>query len=302
MPRSKPKPEPPPQIARLPYTPQAELASFRSSTRCWRGFQTTWDICLVDEGISEWRYRGKTMSSPPGSVRLKEPGETFRTLSVKQASSMQLLRVSHEYVQTLLDPWPSSRLYLTTFQFDAPHLFQRSSELFQVLKHSQNKLEQETHLAEGLSSILLHHLALQPKNVPVLSHPGVKKAREYIDAYFAEEITLEQLAQIAGLHPVYLSRVFRKEVGLPPHAYQNERRLLAALSMLEQGMSPVDTAVNVGFVDQSHLTRQFKRQIGLTPGAFRRISSALQLPTTNRVLTLTAHAHHVPPKSTQPST
>ena len=63
-------------------------------------------------------------------------------------------------------------------------------------------------------------------------------------------------------------RAFRKEVGLSPHAYLNQLRLLEARRLIAQGRAPADVATQVGFYDQSHLIRHFKRVYGITPGQY----------------------------------
>jgi AraC-like DNA-binding protein len=63
-------------------------------------------------------------------------------------------------------------------------------------------------------------------------------------------------------------RSFRKEYGLPPHAYANQLKLIAAKRKLQAGLPPAEVAADVGFYDQSHLTRVFKRAFDLTPGRF----------------------------------
>ena len=98
----------------------------------------------------------------------------------------------------------------------------------------------------------------------------MRRVRAYLDAHAAEDISLADLGTLAGLSPLYLARSFRKAVGVPPHAYQILRRVEAATALLRQGNAPAVVAQACGFADQSHMTRQFRRAHGVTPGAFRR--------------------------------
>ncbi|HYM70106.1 MAG TPA: helix-turn-helix transcriptional regulator, partial [bacterium] len=66
----------------------------------------------------------------------------------------------------------------------------------------------------------------------------------------------------------HLCRTFHREVGLPPHAYQTQVRVERARSLLRNGVPIAEAAAAVGFYDQAHLTRQFKRVIGVTPGQY----------------------------------
>jgi transcriptional regulator GlxA family with amidase domain len=65
-------------------------------------------------------------------------------------------------------------------------------------------------------------------------------------------------------------RAFRGETGLPPHAYLNQLRVRRARVLLDDGVTPADVAVQVGFADQAHLTRHFKRVVGVPPAAYQR--------------------------------
>jgi AraC-like DNA-binding protein len=81
-------------------------------------------------------------------------------------------------------------------------------------------------------------------------------------------VTLRALARFAGLSAFHLCRVFREAVGMPPHAYQTQIRVRRAKSLLAAGVPIARAAAEAGFYDQSHLTRHFKRIVGLTPGRY----------------------------------
>ncbi len=91
----------------------------------------------------------------------------------------------------------------------------------------------------------------------------------YLDEHFAENVTLERLAEIAYLSPYHLNRIFSQTVGLPPHKYKIQRQVKQARSLLLQGMPLKQVAAETGFADQSHLTRQFKRLMQVTPGQYQ---------------------------------
>ena len=76
------------------------------------------------------------------------------------------------------------------------------------------------------------------------------------------------LAAAAGLSPYYFIRVFRQAVGLTPHAYLVQLRVETAKRLLDRGQPVVEAALAAGFADQSHLTRHFKRIVGVTPGQY----------------------------------
>lgn len=73
---------------------------------------------------------------------------------------------------------------------------------------------------------------------------------------------------MAELNPFYLVRVFRKELGLPPHEFLTQVRVEQARRLLAGACPVAQVALETGFVDQSHLTNRFKRIVGVTPKQF----------------------------------
>jgi AraC-like DNA-binding protein len=96
----------------------------------------------------------------------------------------------------------------------------------------------------------------------------VRRVRDYLAAHLAENVTLDQLAAVTDLSAFHLLRVFRAAVGLPPHAYLTQLRIAHAKRRLAQSQGVAQVAAETGFVDQSHLTKQFKRLVGVTPGQY----------------------------------
>ncbi len=96
----------------------------------------------------------------------------------------------------------------------------------------------------------------------------LRTAHAFVHANFMRDFSIDELSQAAGLSRFHLMRAFRKEFGLPPHTYANQLKLIAAKHKLQAGVAPAEVAVEVGFYDQSHLTRLFKRAFDLTPGRF----------------------------------
>ena len=85
----------------------------------------------------------------------------------------------------------------------------------------------------------------------------------------AEPVSARALSALVGLHPAYLNRVFSARVGMPPHAYLTDLRVQRARELLAAGRPLSGVAYDTGFADQSHLTRCFKRAVGITPGAYQ---------------------------------
>lgn len=100
--------------------------------------------------------------------------------------------------------------------------------------------------------------------------PLAHRLRDLLDARVADGVTLPEAARVLGAHPTHLVRAFSGEFGIPPHRYLTGRRLDRARRLLLAGERPADVAAAVGFHDQSHLTRHFRRLLGVTPAAYAR--------------------------------
>jgi AraC-like DNA-binding protein len=99
--------------------------------------------------------------------------------------------------------------------------------------------------------------------------PAVARARQRLDDAPEQPVTLAGLAALSGVSRFQLLRGFAREVGATPHAYLLQRRVRLARRLLVEGCAPVEAALRAGFADQSHLTRAFRRQFGVTPACYR---------------------------------
>jgi AraC family transcriptional regulator len=134
-------------------------------------------------------------------------------------------------------------------------------------------------LAESLGNVLAVHL-LRHFGAPASAdpHPGgvlpkhrLRAVLEYIHDHLDAELSLERLAAVAHVSPYHFARLFKHSTGLPPHQYVIGRRVERAKELLREPDRPplAEVATEVGFADQSHFTRHFKRLVGVTPRRFR---------------------------------
>jgi AraC family transcriptional regulator len=94
---------------------------------------------------------------------------------------------------------------------------------------------------------------------------------EYVEEHLDASLTLERIAAVAHLSPYHFARQFKATTGLPPHQYVVARRVERAQQLLRQGdLSLAEVAACAGFSDQSQLSQNFKRVVGVTPGQFRK--------------------------------
>jgi AraC family transcriptional regulator len=101
-----------------------------------------------------------------------------------------------------------------------------------------------------------------------------RRAKEVMNGSLDKDISIAQLASECGLSSSHFARAFRQATGRPPHRWLLERRLEATQDLLlNSQMSLQEIANACGFSDQSHLSRAFRRMVGTSPGAWRRIRS-----------------------------
>jgi AraC-like DNA-binding protein len=100
------------------------------------------------------------------------------------------------------------------------------------------------------------------------------RVRSMIHDTFAQDLGAGELAAAAGCSRYAVYRAFHATYGMAPSDYQRQLRLRAARMLLATGRRPADVAAEVGFADQAHLTRWFRRWFGITPGLYSRPAPA----------------------------
>lgn len=149
-----------------------------------------------------------------------------------------------------------------------PLLAMHFARLFACLTASRSdRLASEESLLRSLIYVLRQHSAV--RRLPSGPPPSVAKAIQRLDSAPETPISLAELAALSGVSRFQLLRGFARKVGITPHAYLVQRRVCLARRLLAGGETPAETALQAGFADQSHMTRAFARQFGITPGRYR---------------------------------
>jgi AraC family transcriptional regulator len=128
--------------------------------------------------------------------------------------------------------------------------------------------------AESLGHTLALHLlrnyasgvATRPLPVHGLSESALRRVLDYLNDQLERDLSLAELAAVAGYSPTYFARQFKEVTGLAPHQYLIRCRVERARALLEAGtLTVAEVAQRVGFADQSHLDRHFKHLLGISP-------------------------------------
>ncbi len=144
-----------------------------------------------------------------------------------------------------------------------------------------NRMEREFHLRDDVSALALEGILLESLAELVRSNAEpassaaprwLRSTRQWIDSHFLDPLTLEQIAEVGGVHRVHLSREFRRHFGLTVGDYIRKKRIEHACSLMtSSSASLAQIAITCGFADQSHFSSIFRREMGVTPAKYREI-------------------------------
>lgn len=232
---------------------------------------------VIERGALKFSYRGEKWLAPPGYINLVIPGEahdghagsdmgwTYRMFYLKPSL---LERANFEIAGK-----PKERPFFKKGVLRDDYLAGMILGLHRMLeKPGALLLEQETHLLNLLTEFIQRHAddrtALRSCG---RENQAVNQARRYIEDNYTKDISIKELSRRCHLSPYYLIRVFRENMGIPPHAYLKQVRISRAKQLFSQGLSVLEVAYETGFADQSHFTRHFKQITGLTPGKYSNI-------------------------------
>jgi len=236
-------------------------------------------ICLIDSGRQSFLHEGRQYFTPPGGVILINPGAVHTGQAADpRGFGMRCLYPTVAQMQAAVFGLTGRRQDLPAFtsvRVDDSWAYSHLSALHAALSRGADALERESRFAWTLAQLMDRYGALPGRPpTPGREREAVRHARCFIDERFAEGVSLAEIAAHVALSPFHLLRAFRAEIGLPPHAYLDSVRIRHAERLIAAGRPLAEVSAETGFSSQSHLTRSFKRLIGVTPGQYARPSSA----------------------------
>jgi len=254
--------------------PGVDLLRARYLThRYARHAHETYTLALITSGVEEFRYGGQLLRAGRGDVALLNP-EVVHTgqAGVPEGWSYRVLYPAVPVVQDVAAELGAARgaPYFPTTVVAHPRSARLVRAAHLAAEHG-DPLASSSLLHAALAGLLREHARPGAQPGPlVASPPAVRLAADLLHERVTDPPSLDELARATGLGPFALVRAFRAETGLPPHAYLNQVRVRLARRLLDSGVPPADAAATAGFADQAHLTRHFKRMLGVPPGAYQR--------------------------------
>ena len=238
-------------------------------------FHEGFAIGVIQAGVETFSYRKKQYFSAPGALVLINPGEIHTgEAAVAEGWTYRMLypdaAILQQAASEVAGPQRDVPFFPAPVVYDAP-MAQLMLKLHLALEdEAASVLERESLLLWTLGQLIVRHADDRPASQRLqVERAAVQAARDYLDAHYAGDVSLDTLAAQVNLSPFYLLRVFKQEMGLSPHAYLTQTRIWRARKLLLAGFPIADVAAQTGFADQSHLTRRFKRIVGVTPGQYR---------------------------------
>ncbi len=226
----------------------------------------------VIERADSLRFRGLAQA---GSININSAG-SMSSCQWSEAISFIRLDVPPKLIEQVAeqadtDSRSSHELINTAHTSDAKIL-----QISQWLLDEQNNRGAGGKLyVDSLLNVLMVHLlrtyttqSREVRSSNRLTQQQVARAIDYMHSHLDQEISLEVLAQTVNISPSHLRRLFKQATGMAPHQYLTSLRVNRAKELLlTRSFSVNEVAAEVGFADQSHLHRHFKRVFGVTPKA-----------------------------------
>ncbi|MFI2203664.1 AraC family transcriptional regulator [Streptomyces sp. NPDC020192] len=226
-----------------------------------------WTLLIVDDGAVRYDLDRHEHGTPLGTVTLLPP------------------HVPHNGSPATPQGFRKRVVYLDSSRFgtdligpavDAPDLVdpllrRRVGQLHSALARPGDELEAESRLTLVGERLRDHLRRGEGTSVHRADPVLARRLRELLDGRVVEGVGLEEASRLLHAHPAHLVRAFSTAYGIAPHQYLMSRRVgRARRLLLLDGQAPGEVAAATGFCDQAHLTRHFKRLVGVTPGRYRR--------------------------------
>ncbi|MEU4032892.1 helix-turn-helix domain-containing protein [Streptomyces collinus] len=250
--------------------PRLDLLTARFDTHVYAPHahdEFTIGVCVGGSEVID--YRGGHIRTGPGSIVVLAPGE-MHTGGPGNATDGYAYRALYADPALIADGTLGGLPHFPEPLIDDPELATVLLRTHTELNACPDPLEAESRIPWLLTALARRHSTARPAPDTV---PGAHHVARAVRDRLADELlappSLADLAAGLGLSRYQLLRAFRTTVGIPPYAWLAQHRVHRARRLLDAGLRPAEAAALVGFADQAHLTRWFRRVLGVTPAAYR---------------------------------
>lgn len=220
-----------------------------------------WQITWILSGVADLSHRGGSCLLHAGDAMIAVPFEPLAGRSCEGAPfGFVTLQVPRDLLSSRMDERVIARR-------GGAKLCQTLMERLMMATNGDEQREALDIAVSAFRAPSLERKELVPEGGR--SHPAVERACSLLDESVDEKMPLTELGGAMRLNHRYMISIFKSAIGIPPHQYVMARRIESARRLLNEGQPLNTVAATVGFNDQSHLTRDFKRTFGVTPGAYQ---------------------------------
>ena len=253
--------------------PHVEMRRADSSCVCYQTHtHDEFSLGVVDAGSATHRNRNGPKTIRQGTTVLINPGEAYScNPDAGQRWSYRMLFIEAGWMGRLQADLPGvsggDPAFFAVENHDAPAVYHHFDSVFTALEQGENPLAAD----EKLICFLMRH-ALAHADRPRGRHRPegqLKRAKEIIMDQLSDNVTLTTMADASGLSPYQLIRRFKQTYGQTPHAFQLDQRINRGKQLLKRGHTIAEVALQLGFADQSHFQRHFKKRHAVTPKVYQ---------------------------------
>jgi AraC-like DNA-binding protein len=232
----------------------------------------TYAIGITTAGVQTFRYRGSRRVCLPGQLHVLHPDELHDgAAGTDEGFGYRILYIPPDLVRDALG---GAELPFVADPVQAPiPATRRIASLLIDIAEPINELT-SAEIAAAVADSLVSLSGKARHRQARIDLTAVQLVREYLTVHACEPTPASTLEQVAGIDRFTIARHFRWAFGTSPDRYRTLRRLAVARAAIEGGRSLARAAAEAGFADQSHMTRQFKRTYGLTPGRWMALMTA----------------------------
>ncbi|BBU32079.1 AraC family transcriptional regulator (plasmid) [Burkholderia sp. THE68] len=232
-------------------------------------------IALVASGVQHQTFRGESLLLTRGAIQIMPQGEVHDgNAGADESYTLQTFRLSPALIENFGGEitgryyFPSQDAVVLLDGHLAEQLLGIHATLRQ--RHADPMLS-ETYVLALLESLFARLKQPAPQTIKgSLSVQQMGTVRDFVEAHLADKIILEDLSLLVGLDRFRFLKMFKRTIGMTPHAWLLRLRLEKAIALISasKSMSITEVAHAVGFFDQSHFTRAFRQAYGVTPARF----------------------------------
>lgn len=218
---------------------------------------------LVLQGAYNENFEQKSRFCQPSTIVIHPPQESHSVDFSDTKARILNIKISHQRYQQICD-------YSKVLNYPKSLLNKETIFLINRLYREFSRKDEVSALGvEGLILEILAEVSREKTNQEKLPH-WIKGVDDYLRSNFAKSFTLEEIAEIADVHSVHLSRVFREKYGCTIGEFVRKLRIEFSCHQIKKNMPISEIALSAGFADQSHFTRIFKSQLGITPTEYKK--------------------------------